>query len=61
MSRKPKSPEGIQVAATTREEPPPRPEPTDTLECVEQSGRSAKFACGHKAPRKFKIGFYGEV
>lgn len=59
--KKPKSPEGMQVIATTREEPPPRPEPTDTLACAEESGRKAKFACGHAAPRKFKIDFYGEV
>ena len=38
-----------------------RKEPTDTLACVEESGWKVKFACGHKAPKKFKIDFYGEV
>jgi len=61
MSRKPKSPEGMMVAATTREEPPPRPEPTDTLACVEERGWKARFACGHRAPRKFKIDFFGDA
>ncbi len=61
MRRKPKTPEGMIVAATTREEPPPRPDPTDTLACVGESGWKVKFACGHKAPRRFKIDFYGEV
>lgn len=61
MSRKPKSPEGMQVVASTREEPPPRPEPTDALASVEETGRKVRFACGHRASKKFKIDFFGEV
>lgn len=59
--KKPKMPEGTAVIATAREEPSPPLELTDTLACVQETGRKAKFACGHRAPRKFKIDFYGEI
>lgn len=61
MSRKPKSPEGMVVAASTREEPPPKPEPTDTLAAVAPSGWKVRHACGHRYPKKFKMDFYGDV
>jgi len=61
MSRKPRSPEGMQVVASTREEPPPRPEPTDVIAAIGSSWLKTRYACGHRYPRRYKIDFYGDV
>jgi len=57
-----RSPEGMVVIASTREEPkePPRAA-HDEIRAIAASAKQRKFPCGHRGPKLFDLDLFGEV